>query len=143
MAEAFRVPIIKLHGVLLVPIQGALTDRLVVQLKDDVAERVKQTGACGLVIDLSGVDVIDSYLSRAIHSMASIAGLMGARTVISGIAPMMALTLVEMGLSLGKTMTRPTLEEAIELLRSCDVGAGDDDADNSADVLYGGGDDDA
>jgi rsbT antagonist protein RsbS len=112
------IPIIKLHGNLIVSIQMALSDGLVMQLKDDITERIERSDADGLIIDVSGIDIMDSYISRAIRDIGLIAQLMGVRTVISGMDPMIAMTLVEMGLDLSGMRTALNLEAAIGLLKA-------------------------
>ena len=116
MSDIVRIPIIKLYDKLLVSIQVALSDQLVAQLKDDITREIDRTGARGLVIDLSGIDVMDSYISRSIRDIGLTAQLMGVNTVISGIEPMIAMTLVEMGLNLTGAESALNLETAIELL---------------------------
>lgn len=116
MSDVSRIPIIKLRDVLIVSIQVALSDRLVLQLKDDITARIDATRARGLVIDVSGIDIMDSYISRAIRDIGLVARLMGVQTVISGLDPMIAMTLVEMGLELKGVRTALELESALELL---------------------------
>ena len=76
MHEAVKIPIIKLHGNLIVSIQVALSDPVIAQLKDDITDRIDTTKATGLVIDVSGIDIMDSYISRAIRDIGLIARLM-------------------------------------------------------------------
>jgi rsbT antagonist protein RsbS len=116
MSGTARIPIIKLYDNLIVSIQVALSDRLVMLLKDDITYEIEETGARGLVVDVSGIDVMDSYISRAIRDIGLIAQLMGVRTVISGMDPMIAMTLVEMGLDLKGVYSALNLETALELL---------------------------
>jgi rsbT antagonist protein RsbS len=116
MSEITRIPIIKLYENLIVSIQVALSDQLVMQVKDDITEEIERSGARGLVIDVSGIDVMDSYISRAIRDIGLIARLMGVRTVICGMDPMIAMTLVEMGLDLTGAQSALNLESALELL---------------------------
>jgi len=116
MTEFVRIPIIKLYENLIVSIQVALSDRLAQQLKDDITLRIQQDKAKGLIIDVSGVDLIDSYLSRALRDIALVARLMGVRTVICGLDPLIATTLVEMGMDLQGVRTALSLERAVELL---------------------------
>jgi len=106
-----------LYGNLIVSIQVELSDSLVEQLKDDVTSRIAESGARGLVVDVSGVEVMDSYISRAIRDIGLMAKLMGTRTAISGVNPMVAMTLVEMGLELPGVRSALNLESALELLR--------------------------
>lgn len=114
---AFKIPIIMLYDNLIVSIQVALSDRLVLQLKDDVTQKIEETNAKGLVIDVSGVDVMDSYLTRSLRDIALIARLMGVETAICGIDPMIAMTLQEMGMQLAGVTTKLNLEDAIEHLK--------------------------
>ena len=116
MSDIVRIPIIKLYDNLIVSIQMALSDRLVIQLKDDVTAHIDRTNAHGLIIDVSGIDVMDSYISRAIRDLGLIAKLMGVRTVIAGMDPMIAMTLVEMGLDIKGVHSALNLEAAIDLL---------------------------
>ena len=117
MSEIARIPIIKLRDVLIVSIQVALSDHLVMQLKDDITSKIDHTEARGLVIDVSGIDVMDSYISRTIRDIGLVARMMGVMTVISGLDPMIAMTLVEMGLELKGVRTALDLESALDLLR--------------------------
>jgi rsbT antagonist protein RsbS len=112
-----RIPIIKLQRTLIVSIQIALSDRVVQQLKDDVTVRIDEWKAKGLVIDVSGVDVMDSYLTRSIRDIGMVAKLMGVETVICGMDPMISMTMVEMGMDLGGVTTKLNLEDSLEFLR--------------------------
>ncbi len=116
MKETSRIPIIRLHGNLIIPIQVAMSDRMVQLLKDDVTQRIEQERPAGVVIDVSGINVMDSYISRAIRDLCIMASLMGVRTAISGIDPMIAVTLVEMGIGLEGVQTERDLESALEFL---------------------------
>ena len=116
MSGVERIPIIKLHGNLIVSIQVSLSDRLVSQLTDDITEAILRTDADGLIVDLSGIDVMDSYISRAIRDIGIIARLMGVTTAISGMDPIIAMTLVDMGLDLKGMHSTLSLESAIDLL---------------------------
>jgi rsbT antagonist protein RsbS len=111
-----RIPIITLHKNLIVPVQGSLGDDVVAQLQEDVTRRIEQNDASGLVIDLSGVDLLDSYMTRGIRDLAVTARLMGVHTVVSGLSPAIAITLVEMGLEIPGIETALNLDRAVELL---------------------------
>ncbi len=132
MAGVSKIPIIKLHDNLIVSIQIALSDELVMQLRDDITAEIERTASRGLVIDVSGIDVMDSYISRAIRDISLIARLMGVRTVISGMDPMIAMTLVEMGMDLKGVSTGLNLESALDLLER---GGDDDDDDDDEDWM--------
>ncbi len=112
MEETARIPIVKQSGNLLVSIQVALTDRLVDRLKDEVTREIKRHEPRGLIIDVSGLDIMDSYISRSIRDIGLIADLMGVRTVICGLSPAIALTLVEMGMGLEGVTTVANLDAA-------------------------------
>ena len=120
MSDTQRIPIIKLYENLIVSVQVALSDRLVTSLKDDITMEIQSTGVQGLVVDVSGIDVMDSYISRTIRDIGLIAKLMGVRTVMSGMDPMIAMTLVEMGLDLKGVHSALNLEVALELLERLD-----------------------
>lgn len=116
MARVSRIPIIRLYGNLIVSIQGSLSDKLVNQLQDDLTEAVERSDVQGLIVDVSGVDVMDSYISRALRDIGVIVRLMGVSTVISGMHPIIAMTLVQMGLDLKGMRAALNLESAIEML---------------------------
>ena len=115
-----RIPIIRLYGNLIVSIQVSLSDRLVGQLKQDITDAIERSDARGLIVDVSGIDIMDSYISRAIRDIGLIARMMGVRTAICGMNPMIAMTLVEMGLDLRGVQSALDLESAIELLAGAD-----------------------
>ena len=121
------IPIIRIGPNLLVSIQIELTDLLVRELKDDVAAVIERTAAGGLVIEVSGVDILDSYLARSIRDLSLIARLMGVRTVLAGLNPAMAMTLVEMGMLMQGVTTATNLDAALALLAAAAVAAGEDD----------------
>ncbi len=114
--NAPRIPIINLYSNLIVPIQGAIADSIMGQLQDDVTERIGRDNARGLVIDVSGVELMDSYITRNIRDLALTARLMGVATVVSGLQPAVAITLVEMGLEINGLDTTLNLERALEHL---------------------------
>lgn len=116
MKENSRIPIIRLYGNLIISIQVAMSDHMVQLLKDDVTQKIEQERPNGVVIDVSGISIMDSYISRAIRDLCIMASLMGVRTAISGIDPMIAVTLVEMGIGLEGVQTQRDLESALELL---------------------------
>ena len=121
VSEIMRIPIIRLYENLIVSVQVSLSDQLVMQLKEDITSEIERTNARGLVIDISGIGLMDSYISKALHDIGLIAKLMGVQTVISGMAPLIALTLSEMGLDLRGMHMALSLEDAIETLNNVDV----------------------
>jgi rsbT antagonist protein RsbS len=114
MSESTHIPIIKLFDTLIVSIQVALSDRIIMQLKDDIGEAIQRYGPRGLIIDVSGVDIMDSYISRAIRDIGLMSHLMGVRAVICGLDPDIAMTLVEMGMDLEGVETFLHMEAAFE-----------------------------
>jgi rsbT antagonist protein RsbS len=114
--EYLRVPIIKLWNLLLVPLQGEVNDELAEQLTSEVLDRIHQLGCGGLVIDITGLWLVDSHLCSVLSQLSSAAALMGARTFISGMKPEIALTLETMGVQLKGVSTTLDLENALELL---------------------------
>lgn len=122
------IPIIRLYDNLIVSIQVDLSDRLVLDLKDDLAQEIRRTDVTGVVIEVSGVDVFDSFIARAIRDVAHIARLMGARTVLAGLDASMATTLVEMGMTMEGVQTALSMEAALELLAQDEKAATERDA---------------
>lgn len=114
MARA--IPIIRLHGNLLVSIQIALSDRVILELRDDIAREIRRYEAHGLVVEVSGVDLFDSFIARSIQDLSKMAKLMGVRTILAGLNAGMAITLVEMGMALDGVETALNLESALEML---------------------------
>src|SRR5919197_698841 len=110
------VSILKQGDYLIASIQSALTDSEVLQLQDDLAERVGRFRSRGVIVDVSGLDVIDSFASRALHSIAMTMKLRGADPVIVGIRPEVAFTIVQLGLSLEGVHTALDLEEGLAFL---------------------------
>jgi rsbT antagonist protein RsbS len=111
-----RIPIIKLWTLLLVPLQGELTDNLANQLTSEVLTRIHEDGCSGLVIDITGLWIVDSHLCAVLSELSSAASLMGARTLLSGMKPDIALTLETMGVELKGVRTTLNLEDALSAL---------------------------
>ena len=105
-----RVPILSLGEVLLVSIQVDLQDESVVMLQEDLAERIVSSGATGVVIDISAVEIVDSFIGRMFATIASLSKVLDAETVVVGMRPAVAITLVELGLSLEGVRTALDLE---------------------------------
>ncbi|MFE2301138.1 STAS domain-containing protein [Streptomyces sp. NPDC059445] len=112
-----RVPVLQIGQVLLVSIQTDLDDQSVMLLQDDLAAKVVETSAHGVVIDITAVDIVDSFVGRMLATIASISRLLDAQTVVVGMRPAVAITLVELGLSLGGVRTALTLDKGLRLLR--------------------------
>jgi rsbT antagonist protein RsbS len=111
-----RVPILKIGEVLLVSIQVDLQDQSVLTLQEDLAERISATGATGVVIDISAVEIVDSFIGRMFATVASLSRLFDAETVVVGMRPAVAITLVELGLTLGGVRTALDLERGMRIL---------------------------
>jgi rsbT antagonist protein RsbS len=116
-----RVPILKIGDLLLVSIQIDLQDQSAIALQEDLAEKISATGASGVVIDISAVEIVDSFIGRMFATIASISRLFDADTVVVGMRPAVAITLVELGLSLGEVRTALDLERGMAILRALRV----------------------
>ena len=117
MDEAYNnIPIIKLWHLLLVPLQGEMTDDVASRLMSEVLERIYRDGSSGLVIDITGLWIIDSHLCSVLSQISDAASLMGAQTVICGMKPEIALTLETMGVHLDNITSSLDLEGALALL---------------------------
>ncbi len=112
-----RVPILSLGDVLLVSIQVDLQDDSVLMLQEDLAERIVSSGASGVVIDISAVEIVDSFIGRMFATIASLSKVLDAETVVVGMRPAVAITLVELGLSLEGVRTALDLERGLVALR--------------------------
>ncbi|MCU1294631.1 MAG: anti-sigma-factor antagonist [Bryobacterales bacterium] len=113
-----RIPILKLGPFLLVSIQVDMHDRLVLTLQDDLTERIVQTRARGVLIDISGLDMVDSFIGRMLGNIAGMARILDAETVVIGMQPSVAITLVELGLSLPGIRTALNIDRGMDLLRA-------------------------
>jgi len=113
-----RVPILKQGDYLIASIQSALTDGDLVQLRDDLASHVGRYRSKGVIVDVTVLDVMDSFATRTVRDLAHMVRLRGARTVIVGIQPEVAFAMVQLGLELGNVATALDLEEALDLLRN-------------------------
>lgn len=111
------VPIVRIGGVLIATVQEELYDRDGLRLQEDLGDLLERTGARGVLLDLSAVQTVDSFLARLIGSVAAMARLMGAVTVVAGIQPAVAITLVELGLALPGIHTALDAERGMALLR--------------------------
>lgn len=112
------VPIIKLGDYLIVTIQNELSDNQAVQTQQEILKKIRESEATGLLIDLSVVDVIDSFLGRVLNDTAMMARLMGAKTVVAGIQPGVAVTFMELGLKMNGIHTVLSIEQGIDFLNS-------------------------
>jgi len=113
-----RIPILKMGRVLLVTIQVDMHDRLALALQDDLTARIVKDGARGVLIDISSLEVVDSFIGRVLGNIAAMSRVLDAETVVVGMQPAVAITLVELGLSLPGVRTALNVERGMELLRA-------------------------
>jgi rsbT antagonist protein RsbS len=116
-----RVPILKIGEVLLVSIQVDMQDQVASQLQTDLGERIVDTGCRGVIIDITGLDIVDSFVGRTLSTIASISRVLDAETIVVGMRPAVAITLVELGLSLNGIRTALNVERGMELLAASAV----------------------
>ena len=112
-----RIPILKMGRVLLVTIQVDMHDRLALALQDDLSSRIVRDGARGVLIDISSLEIVDSFIGRVLGDIAAVSRVLDAVTVVVGMQPAVAITLVELGLSLPGVRTALNVERGMELLR--------------------------
>jgi rsbT antagonist protein RsbS len=113
-----RIPILQIGEFLLVTIQVDMHDRLATQLQDDLTERITATGARGVLIDISSLELVDSFIGRILGNTASMSRVLDAQTVVVGMQPAVAITLVELGLSLTGVSTALNVEKGMALLQA-------------------------
>ena len=111
-----RIPILKLGECLLVSIQVDMHDRLAMQLQDDLTSRIAATSARGVLIDISGLEMVDSFIGRMLGNIAAMSRVLDAETVVVGMRPAVAITLVELGMSLPGVRTALNVERGMDLL---------------------------
>lgn len=122
MIQQEQIPILKIEDFLIASIQVSLHDRLAVAFQNDLLYKISQTKAKGLIIDITAIDVVDSFISRILVEIASMANLMGAKTVLVGMRPEIAITLTEFGLNLDGIYTSLNLEKGLQILRNLKSG---------------------
>ena len=111
-----RIPILKMGPYLLVSIQVDMHDRLAMQLQDDLTDRIAATGARAVLIDISSLDTVDSFMGRMLGNIAAMSRVLDAETVLVGMQPAVAITLVELGMTLPGVRTALNVEKGMELL---------------------------
>ena len=111
-----QIPILKVHDALLVSIQVDMHDRLAMPLQDDLTMRITETHARGVLIDISSLDVVDSFIGRMLGNIAAVSRILDAVTVVVGMQPAVAITLVELGLQLDGVRTALNVERGLALL---------------------------
>lgn len=113
-----RIPILRMGEFLLVTIQVDMHDQLALTLQDDLAERISATSAKAVLIDISALDMVDSFIGRMIANISGLSRIMDAETVVVGMQPAVAITLVELGLDLPGVSTALNVERGMQLLRA-------------------------
>jgi len=131
-----KIPILRMGAFLLVTIQVDLYDRLALNLESDLIQMVDKTRARGVLIDISAVSIVDSFMGRIIGNIASMSRILDAQTVVVGMQPAVAITLIELGLPLKGVHTALNVEKGMDLLKSMiDLEEQDEDQDLTEDDL--------
>ena len=123
-----RIPILRMGRFLLVTIQVEMDDRIALNLQEDLTMQIEKTGARGVLIDISAVDTVDSFIGRMIGNISAMSLILDARTVVVGMQPAVAITLVQLGLTLPGVKTALNVERGMALLVASDQ---DDDGNTS------------
>ena len=113
-----RIPILQMGEFLLVTIQVDLHDRLAITLQDDLTSKIEKTNAKGVLIDISALEIVDSFIGRMIANISSMSRILDAKTIVVGMQPAVAITLVELGLTLTGVQTALNVERGMHLLRA-------------------------
>jgi rsbT antagonist protein RsbS len=113
-----RIPILRMGSYLLVTIQVDMHDQLAMTLQDDLTTKIVETGAKAVLIDISALDIVDSFIGRMLAGIAGMSRILDAQTVVVGMQPAVAITLVELGLSLHGIKTALNVDRGMKLLRS-------------------------
>src|ERR1700729_3955677 len=121
-----RIPILRMGEFLLVTIQVDMHDQLALQLQDDLTHAIEKKGAKGVLIDISALEMVDSFIGRMISDISGMARILDARTVVVGMQPAVAITLVELGLSLTGVATALNVERGMQLLSRARTESHDD-----------------
>ena len=126
-----RIPILRMGDTLLVTIQVDMQDQTALALQDDLSAKIDQISARGVVIDISALEIVDSFIGRMLAGISGIASVLGATTVVVGMQPAVAITLVELGLSLDGVKTALNVERGMQMLAAAEA-ADEDPADEPA-----------
>lgn len=124
-----KIPVLRMGEFLLVTIQVDMHDRLALALQDDLTARISETGARGVLIDISSLDIVDSFIGRMLGNIAAMSRVLDAQTVVVGMRPAVAITLVELGMSLPGVRTALNVDAGMELLR--------ESVNGNKEMLYG------
>lgn len=112
-----RIPILKLGNCLLVSIQWELDDQTALEFQEDLLQKIYETNASGVVIDITSIDFIDSFIAKVLGDVVNMSKMLGAKVVITGIQPAVAITLIELGITMEGVMTELDLESGLEKLK--------------------------
>lgn len=116
-----KIPILKMGRFLLVTIQVDMYDQMAMALQEDLTERIVRENAKGVLIDISSLDIVDSFIGRMLGSIASMSRMLDAETVVAGMRPAVAITMVELGLSLSGVRTALSVEKGMEMLHHLSI----------------------
>jgi rsbT antagonist protein RsbS len=122
-----RIPILRMGNFLLVTIQVDMHDKLALTLQDDLTNRIADVGARGVLIDISSLEIVDSFIGRTLANIASMARVLDAQTVVVGMQPAVAITLVELGMSLPGIRTALNVESGMQFLQETAAAYGEDE----------------
>lgn len=111
-----RIPVLRMGPLLLITIQVDMHDKLALQLQDDVTNHIAEHGSSGVLIDISSLEIVDSFIGRMLANLAAMSRVLGSETVVVGMQPAVAITLVELGMSLPGVRTALSVEAGMELL---------------------------
>lgn len=126
-----RIPILKLGSALLVTIQVDMHDQLATALEEDLTAKIVQVGARGVLIDISALEIVDSFMGRMLDNIAAVSRILDADTVVVGMRPAVAITLVELGLSLNGVKTALDVDRGMALIRQRAYIGGDEEDEDS------------
>jgi rsbT antagonist protein RsbS len=119
-----RIPILRMGSLLLVTIQVDMHDRLAMTLQDDLTAKIAETAAKGVLIDISALEIVDSFIGRTLANIANMAHVLDAQTIVVGMQPAVAITLVELGMTLSGVRTALNVERGMQMLTGRAVGDG-------------------
>jgi rsbT antagonist protein RsbS len=125
-----RIPILRMGHLLLVTIQVDMHDKLALTLQDDLTNRIAEVGARGVLIDISSLEIVDSFIGRTLANIASMAKVLDAETVVVGMQPAVAITLVELGMSLPGIRTALNVESGMQFLQQTAAAYAEDEDDD-------------